>query len=364
MLGSDFSKIVGPPGPPFLYRRGSPLVFPLKFNSGQTSNFVYSAKKKPLVTSSNNMTTPGRTHISWQDQTGQLHELISYIGYLEAKLQYLQYHHEHCGTPLAAPFAMDVDLSYLPPEIIVDKESQNEPISSFAPGTIDSAPKPTTAVPASQKGPDGNPRWKRIVDQMTKGWDKPSSWADKRRAINLDSVDKNQYALTVILGLKKDLPQSLYQSQLLDQTEPSASPADALIFSARMYALDTKASEKNAGFVVQIHNFRELVFASLCVVMEQQGLPIDTINDLMRICMSSSGPANLYRLRRGALWVNRVIAGMIRKGWHHGATEFFLLCKIGCRNMLCNSLTKRSWKTSISVWAALGSLCSFISLFE
>ena len=97
--------------------------------------------------------------------------------------------------------------------------------------------------------------------------------------------------------------------------------------SARQYALDTKASQRNAGFIVQVHIFRELIFASLCVVMEQQALPIDPINDLMRICMSSCGPANLYRLRRGALWVNRVISGtMIKKmGWGHGSTEFF--CK-------------------------------------
>jgi hypothetical protein len=281
------------------------------------------------------MATPGRTHISWQDQTGQVHELISYIGYLEAKLQYLQYHHEHCDKWLAAPYAMDVDLSYLPPETVIDKESQDGSVSPFPPTNTDSPPKSNTAVQAPRKSADSNPRWKRIVDQMTKGWDKPSSWADKRRAIDLDSVEKNQYALTLILGLKKDLRQSLYQNSQLSRTESDGSHIDALIMSARMYALDTKASEKNAGFVVQIHNFRELVFASLCVVMEQHGLPINTINDLMRICMSSSGPANLYRLRRGALWVNRVIAGMIRKGWHHGATEFFLLCKAARHGMLC-----------------------------
>ena len=74
-------------------------------------------------------------------------------------------------------------------------------------------------------------------------------------------------------------------------------------------------------------------------LMEQQGLPINTINDLMRICMSSSGAANLYRLRRGALWVNRVIRGLILRGWGHGATELFLLCK-NFRPSLPRSVTK------------------------
>jgi len=183
-----------------------------------------------------------------------------------------------------------------------------------------------SVLPAPKKGA-ANPRWKRIIDQMMTGWDRPSSWYDKRASIGLETLEKNQYALTLILGLKKDVSHSFTGPSPVEIQPGKENPKDALIMSARQYALDTKASEANAGFVVQIHIFRELVFASLCVVMEQQGLPIDTINELMRICMSSSGPANLYRLRRGALWVNRVISGtMVKKlGWNYNATEFFLL---------------------------------------
>tara|TARA_R110002060_G_scaffold63061_2_gene72365 strand:- start:283 stop:807 length:525 start_codon:yes stop_codon:yes gene_type:complete len=165
---------------------------------------------------------------------------------------------------------------------------------------------------------------------MTKGWDQPSSWMDRRIAIGLDSVEKNHYALTMLLGLKNELPggdEVSFGFQNMNTSMNSNRASETLIMSARRYALGTKASERDAGLVVQLHNFRELIFASLCVVIEHQGLPIDTINDLMRICMSSSGAANLYRLRRGALWVNRVIAGLIRKGWRHCATEFFLLCE-------------------------------------
>jgi hypothetical protein len=146
-----------------------------------------------------------------------------------------------------------------------------------------------------------NPRWKRIIDQMTMGWDRLDRWINKRAEIRLSSVEQNKNALTLILGLRNRLPQSWHNGS------PTLSPGatstkDTLIRSARQYALDTKVSQLNACSVVQVHIFRELVLASLGVVMEQQGLPTDTMNDLMRICMASSEPANLYRLRCGALW--------------------------------------------------------------
>ncbi|KAG0646960.1 hypothetical protein D0Z07_6222 [Hyphodiscus hymeniophilus] len=271
------------------------------------------------------MTTPGRTHIPWQTQTGQINELISYIGFLEAKVFYLQEHHENCSAWLSRSPIMDLGGSpYLPPDIVVaNDETQLSPPSPTKEHFTGSSL--TTLQPTSKKG-GNNPRWKGIIDQMTKGWDRPSSWIDRRVETGLMSVEQNQKSLTLILGLRSGLPPSCH-----DGSQPSSpgssSKSDALIVSARKYALDTKASQVNPEFVVQVRIFRELVFASLCVVMEQQGLPIDTINELMRICMSSSGPANLYRLRRGALWVNRVISGTMMKkmGWRHMSTDFFFL---------------------------------------
>jgi hypothetical protein len=283
------------------------------------------------------MTTPGRTHIPWQDQAGQITELLSYIGYLEAKVSYLQQHHERCNSwAVPDPVLLVPDFPYLPPEMVVDFEA-SDPIEYQIkqPPTFQIAPtSPATPVKAAQKSPPGNtPRWKRIVDQITAGWDDPRGWVLKRAMCGLDSVDQNNRALMLILGLQNCIPSDWAQLPgssplLIRDKQPGMNTKEALILSARQYALDTKASGTNSVFVSQIHNFRELVFASLCVVMEQQGLPINTINDLMRICMSSSGAANLYRLRRGALWVNRVIRGLIVKGWGHGATELFLLCKI------------------------------------
>jgi hypothetical protein len=288
-----------------------------------------------IIATTLKMTTPGRTHIPWQDQTGQINELLSYIGFLEAKVSYLQQHHERCNSWIPEPMILVPDVPYLPPSIIVDNESSDLVEFSFGqlPQAQVAATTPTPAIKPQIKSPPGTtPRWKRIVDQITAGWDDPCGWTTKRASLGLETVDQNNRALMLILGLQNCIPSEWAQSPgssplSMSENHADMNTKDALILSARQYALDTKASGTNSVFVSQIHNFRELVFASLCVVMEQQGLPINTINDLMRICMSSSGAANLYRLRRGALWVNRVIRGLIVKGWGHGATELFLLCK-------------------------------------
>jgi hypothetical protein len=271
------------------------------------------------------MTTPGRTHIPWQTETAHIRELISYINFLEAKLSYLQYHHEHCDTWVASP-VLGGNMQYLPPDIVTACDQANDEANdeSRAPQVISTmAAASLTARRPSVKSPKCNPRWKQIIDQITKGWDKPNSWIEKREAIGLNSK-QNKYALQAILGLPSKL----------DESPTSVFPAcingtDDLVALAQQYALNSKAAHRNTALDGQVHIFRELVFASLCVVMEHQGLPIDTIDGLMRICISSSGAANLYRLRRGALWINRVISGtmMNKMGWGHGSTEFFFLCR-------------------------------------
>jgi len=193
------------------------------------------------------MTTPGRTHIPWQTQPAQIQELISYIGFLEANVSYLQYHHEHCDTWVARPPLAGANSPSLPLDFVVNDESRaspDTPSPTAAPCTCVSL---TTAQP-SAKRVEGNPRWKQIADQITKGWDKSSSWTEKREAIGLDSVKQNNYALTAILGLKKDLPVHLARDEFPSSASRNCINAiDALVTSARQYALDSKASQRSSG---------------------------------------------------------------------------------------------------------------------
>ena len=289
----------------------------------------------PLNRLNTKMTTPGRTHIAWQTDTAHIRELISYINFLEAKLSYLQHHHDYCNIWITSPPLAGASLPYLPPDIVAASyETDNESnIYQMVSSPLTPSFVSPTGTEPSAKAFKNNPRWKQVIDQITKGWDKSSSWIEKREAIGLNSIEQNKYALTAILGLQKNFPLNLARNEsLLSVSRAGMNSTDStvtLITLAQQYALDSKTSHRNTPLDVQVHTFRELVFASICVVMEHQGVPIDTINELMRICISSSGSANLYRLRRGALWINRVISGtmMQKMGWGHSSTEFFLLCR-------------------------------------
>lgn len=279
------------------------------------------------------MMTPERADLSWQTRSSPMDELISYATYLKSRALSLQGYHERgmVRSPL-----------YLLPGAAGEGNSEDSN------GTVDgqevyaaegssaiSTETMAASVSTTPRQPLGNrfdriSRWKQIADQISKGWDKPNSWMEKRAAVGLDSAEQNKFALTAILGLKKDLLLHLGQEEVvLSVSRPCTNDAtDILVMSARQYALDSNDRQRNPGLITQIKAFRELVFASLCVVMEHQGIAINTIENLMRICISSSGSANLYRLRRGALWVNRMISGTLMKqmGWGHASTEFFVLC--------------------------------------
>lgn len=61
---------------------------------------------------------------------------------------------------------------------------------------------------------------------------------------------------------------------------------------------------------------QELIFTSLCAVLERNGTDVDLINVAMRICISDTNPRNLKQLRYGAVWANRMIVDVSAKdGW-------------------------------------------------
>ncbi|KAF2835494.1 hypothetical protein M501DRAFT_1019771 [Patellaria atrata CBS 101060] len=171
-----------------------------------------------------------------------------------------------------------------------------------------------------------NPRWQKIVDGIISDCAKPGFWQLKRLSLGLTNREMNYSVMCSILATSSIiyLDKELRANRI--EIPANEGPRGRLLRIAAGYALSTVEYKPNASLTTQLQQFRELVFASLCVVLEQQTVPIAKINDIMRLCISASGTANLYRLRRGALWVNRVIAGLIKKGWGHHATELFFLC--------------------------------------
>jgi hypothetical protein len=159
------------------------------------------------------MMTPGRTHLPWQDTAGHIRELINYIGYLEAKVRYLESHHGSCPRSLATDEISVVSQSYSPPSVVFeDKDPQFQDVvgnSSDAhvpssdtnlEGFVFVSHDNQSQLIPGKKTLSGVPRWKRIIQTMYKGWEHRNSWEQKRKSIGIDTIERNHAALASILG--------------------------------------------------------------------------------------------------------------------------------------------------------------------
>ncbi|KAH7330019.1 hypothetical protein BKA65DRAFT_48318 [Rhexocercosporidium sp. MPI-PUGE-AT-0058] len=228
--------------------------------------------------------------------------LLERIRQLETKLKYLEQHHQRCSIHKQSLTARPGN---------ENKISSTEP-SGTRLTVISFIPQPSESKQARKV-----PQWLKTAVQVIKDVPSADDWDVKRREANLFTVDENYHAIAAISG--GVLPS---RSQYHLPTEPDLGPIDL----ARAYARITKLSEGNAAFTCRLHSFHELVFVSLCAVLEASGYPVDEINETMRIYVSHTEDINLKRLRHGALWANSAICRLAEAGWGDRATELFLLC--------------------------------------
>ncbi|MCJ1449187.1 MAG: hypothetical protein MMC23_009706 [Stictis urceolatum] len=82
----------------------------------------------------------------------------------------------------------------------------------------------------------------------------------------------------------------------------------------------------------RIASFRELVFASVCIVLLDCRVAEEDVNSIMRTALaSSSGDRNIRRMRNGAQWVHRAIRTLIMNGWGAKASEAIFMFNRGIK---------------------------------
>jgi hypothetical protein len=219
--------------------------------------------------------------------TYEIGALLSELKYLRKKVTIFEQHHKCCP----------IDLSP------IDDESTKLQIIPFSPSSTNL--KPHNKIP----------RWRQIADDILRDALIGTQWTERRKTLGLATTEGVTWLTSAILGA---------HTQVFGQR--TGHLADGVMVSAQVYAKSTKAAQEYSDMFYQIRYFMELVFVSLCAVLEILDYPVDDINNTMRILLSDSEDANLKRLRRGALWVNRTIADMCKAGAGDYSTEFFFLC--------------------------------------
>ncbi|KAF8847958.1 hypothetical protein BDZ45DRAFT_665151 [Acephala macrosclerotiorum] len=229
--------------------------------------------------------------------------LLAHIKILEEKVKYFEQHHQCCS--LVTPVSPPVDEAS-------DDPNGNDGLAS--PG-LEIVPYDPQHAKIS-KPPNSNPKWRKAADQLLEKVQFTTQWTAWIKQLKSSEIDENASVIAEICGVPAQVPAQIYDRQI---TNPKA---DGVIASAQAYARATKASQGNTAFVLKLHAFRELVFVSLCAVLEALGYPISTINETMRICVSDSKDTNLKRLRKGAVWANHRIVEL-DTALEGNATEWF-----------------------------------------
>ncbi|MCJ1473141.1 hypothetical protein MMC13_001792 [Lambiella insularis] len=274
--------------------------------------------------------------------TQEIDVLKSEIRALKAKVRRLEQHHQRCAIskrklPLFDNQSFSSDTELLPDVELPPSNAENPGCSDLGVENIPSTLKivPFIADRPRKKPCHSVPRWKRVADRILEDVPDAKRWIPRRQELRLKTNEDYNRIVATVTGVCGNgntsqryttiLPSSSGTSEdnirvaaAVHQNTTLQSLTGNLIRSAKACAQLTRTSQV-------LSSFQELVFVSLCVVLECHGIPVDHLDEIMRICISDSEPPNLRRLRRGALWANRVIFNIGNAGWGIRATELFLL---------------------------------------
>ena len=229
--------------------------------------------------------------------------MLAHIKRLEEKLAYFMQHHHRChlATHVSPPVADDT----------YNSDGDHDELASPGLRIIPFNPE-HTELP---KTPISNTRWRKVADQLLKHAPFAEQWSAWTKQLKLSETHEKNLVIAAICGVPAQVPQ-VCEKHMIN------SKVTGVIALAQAYARATKESQGNATLAFRLQTFQELVFVSLCSVLETVGCPLHEVNETMRIWVSDSEDKNLKRLRRGAVWANQRISELdtALEGY---ATEWF-----------------------------------------
>ncbi|KAJ5775824.1 uncharacterized protein N7511_000835 [Penicillium nucicola] len=179
----------------------------------------------------------------------------------------------------------------------------------------------------SQTVERGEPPWKRQLDDFISALPTEKTWDEARERAGINTLNKNQMAVRLMLGHTNPLAfRSAQDTAMISRTLPSEN--QDLVERGYQYAQFIQYCLGDLDFKKSVVSFQSLIFASYCTVLIQVGVSKATTNDMMRQYIDrNNDDSTLEGYRRGVVWINRCIAGLLANGWGHKSWEIFLLGK-------------------------------------
>ncbi|PGG95598.1 hypothetical protein AJ80_09937 [Polytolypa hystricis UAMH7299] len=237
-----------------------------------------------------------------------------YIKYLESQVVYYRYWYYQAprqALPHAGPSQFD-------------DPSPDQPNGGNVSSTQSTQKEGLKIISFKYNPKPSVPQWQNQLHGFLKSVPHFSKWEEWRKTNSFHTIKQNNI---VIAALLEDSSPSVALDRLVTQSSIStiniASPE--WIERSHRYAHQTAALEKLGTITSKIASFRQIVVASICVVMLHLKVSTDVVNRIMRACVSDvSDDESLRRYRRGAIWVNGCIC-RLSATWGHRSTEIFFL---------------------------------------
>lgn len=159
---------------------------------------------------------------------------------------------------------------------------------------------------SSKRRPDTPRKLKLHENSFLKTIPKSTTWKQRKRKDNFDSVLQNRYVISCLTstGFIK-----------LDNSAAIPERFSSLTRLPYEYAYQTsKLSEKN-DLLRKIAAFRQIIIVSTCVVLLAEGISVEDVDSVIATCISSVETCRLERYRRAARWVNEFIQNLSENGW-------------------------------------------------
>lgn len=167
-----------------------------------------------------------------------------------------------------------------------------------------------------------NPLWKSDADRLLAKVPRGSQLLEGLKHSGIRSPQDSATAICVLQGYPQDRSQQA-------MTASSARVTDSFehcLLAAGQYSASISNWRAEAAKGIHLVAFQKLVFVSLCVILLHQGCQIGFVDSLMRNTFGNTSDKNLKRLRSGALWANKLINSLSKKGWGKRASDLVFLC--------------------------------------
>lgn len=108
------------------------------------------------------------------------------------------------------------------------------------------------------------------------------------------------------------------------------------------YASHTSRALKSHAGAGSRLGFRVVIVGLACIVLLDAGIPLDTVNSILKTCVPNPEKVTnntLRDYRRAARWVNSLVLRLIGEGWGNRSAELFFRC-------MCPHVADASFTTS------------------